>query len=453
MTLSAGQKLGPYEILSPAGAGGMGEVYKAKDTRLDRVVAIKILPSHSADNPDLRQRFEREAKAISSLNHPNICTLYDIGQLDGSDYLVMEFIDGETLASRLQQGPLPVAEVLRFATQIADALDRAHRQGLIHRDLKPGNIMLTKEGAKLLDFGLARLRPAGGVVEGVSGITRTTPLTGEGTILGTLQYMAPEQLEGKEADARSDLFAFGAVLYEMATGKRAFDGKSQASLIAAILREEPRSVSQVSPMSPPMLDRVVKQCLEKDPDHRWQSAGDLKRALQWVAEGGSQAGIPLVVSKRRKTRDWILSAVAACSLLAAGFFAWTNFVTARVPKTAVRTIISSPETASFNLLSYSQFAISPDGRSIAFVALDSGSQNLNLWVRPLNSYVAMKLPGTAGAFHPFWSPDSKYIAYAAGPPRQQGLWVMQLNTRSHSQLIPPAEGANYWQLTFSPDGD
>jgi len=243
MPLAAGTKLGPYEILAPLGAGGMGEVYKARDTRLDRTVAIKVLPEHLSATPDLRARFEREARAVSSLNHPHICTLYDVGHQDGVDYLVMEHIEGETLSTRLEKGPLPTPEVLRCATEIADALDKAHRQGMVHRDLKPGNVMLTKTGAKLLDFGLARAGLPG--APGSGGVlsqtpTMATPLTGAGMIVGTFQYMAPEQLEGREADARSDLWAFGATVYEMATGKKAFEGHSQASLIASILKEQPR---------------------------------------------------------------------------------------------------------------------------------------------------------------------------------------------------------------------
>jgi serine/threonine protein kinase len=289
MPLSAGTKLGPYEILSAIGAGGMGEVYKARDTRLDRIVAIKVLPTHLADRSELRERFEREAKTIASLNHPHICVLYDIGQQDGIDYLVMEYLEGETLAQRLQKGPLPLEQVLQFAIEIADALDKAHRKGITHRDLKPGNVMLTKSGTKLLDFGLAKLKqevaPANVPLSELP--TANDPLTAEGSIVGTMQYMAPEQLEGKEVDARTDIFAFGAVTYEMATGKKCFEGKSQASLIAAILEREPPAMSSLQPMTPPALDRGVKKCLAKDPDERWQSTSDLKTNLEWIVEGES----------------------------------------------------------------------------------------------------------------------------------------------------------------------
>src|SRR6186713_3247969 len=283
MTLNAGTKLGPYEILSPLGAGGMGEVYRARDTRLGREVAIKVLPQHLSSNAEIRARFEREAKTVSSLNHPHICTLFDVGREGETDYLVMELVEGETLAQRLTRGPLPAAEVLKLGEQIADALDRAHRAGVIHRDLKPGNVMLTRSGGKLMDFGLARgvgLAGAPGSGVSITGLTQSPtiaqPLTAEGTIIGTFQYMAPEQLEGKEADTRSDIWALGCVLYEMATGKRAFEGKSQASLIAAILEHEPAPIASLAPMAPPALERLVRAMLAKDPDDRVQTAQDVK---------------------------------------------------------------------------------------------------------------------------------------------------------------------------------
>jgi len=318
MPLAPGTRLGPHEILAPLGAGGMGEVYRARDTRLDRTVALKVLPGHLSGNEELRQRFDREAKAISALSHPHICALYDVGHQDGVDYLVMEFLEGDTLSDRLAKGPLAPEQVLRYGIQVADALDKAHRQGIVHRDLKPGNIMITKSGVKLLDFGLAKFRPAapGGVFSGLSVLPTQTDasLTAQGTILGTFQYMAPEQLEGRDADARSDIFSFGAVLYEMATGKKPFVGKSQASLIAAILDATPPPISTVAPMTPPALDRVVKTCLEKDPDDRFQTAHDVRLQLEWIAEGGSQAGLPTLVVARRKSREraaWIVVAVFA----------------------------------------------------------------------------------------------------------------------------------------------
>src|SRR6202049_1894803 len=292
MAVNPGTRLGSYEVVAQIGAGGMGEVYKARDTRLDRIVAIKVLPAHLADRAELRERFDREAKTIASLNHPHICTLYDIGDQDGTDFLVMEYLEGETLAQRLVKSPLPLDQVLQYAIEISDALDKAHRKGVTHRDLKPGNVMITKSGTKLLDFGLAKLKqeaaPANIPLSELS--TAKDPLTAQGTILGTLQYMAPEQVEGKEVDARTDVFAFGAVVYEMATGKRAFEGKTQASLIAAILEKEPPTMSSLQPMTPPALGRVVKRCLAKDPDDRWQTARDLEVELKWIAESDSHAG-------------------------------------------------------------------------------------------------------------------------------------------------------------------
>jgi serine/threonine protein kinase len=326
MALASGTKLGPYEIQSPLGAGGMGEVYRARDTRLDRIVAIKILPAHLSDNVEAKHRFDREARAISSLNHPNICTLYDVGHQNGIDYLVMELLEGETLADRLAKGPLPLEKVLKYAIEICQGLEQAHKTGVIHRDLKPGNVMLTKTGAKLMDFGLAKASPAG--APPVSSLTMTIPapaaeqpLTARGTLVGTFQYMSPEQLEGKEADARSDIFALGAVLYEMVTGKRAFTGKTQASLVAAILASEPQPISVLQPMSPPALDRVVKVCLAKDPDDRFQSVQDLKLQLKWIAEGGSQAGVPAPVAARRRLSQNLAWSVAG----RAGDSLWLRF--------------------------------------------------------------------------------------------------------------------------------
>src|SRR5580693_3434104 len=311
MAILPGRRLGPYEILSAIGAGGMGEVYKARDTRLDRIVAIKVLPTHLADRAELRERFEREAKTIASLNHPHICVLHDIGQQDGTDYLVMEYLEGETLAQRLLKGPLPLEQVLQYAIEISDALDKAHRKGVTHRDLKPGNIMLTKSGSKLLDFGLAKLREDSAPSTPLSQLpTGKDPITAQGTILGTLQYMAPEQLEGKQADARTDIFAFGLVVYEMATGKKAFEGKSQASVISAIMSSDPQPMSSLQPMTPPALDRVVKRCLAKEPENRWQSANDLANELKWIAEAGSQTATPgaATAERGRMLRRWALVA-------------------------------------------------------------------------------------------------------------------------------------------------
>src|SRR5687768_17301331 len=302
MQVGSGTRLGPYEIVSQLGAGGMGEVWRAKDTRLDRSVAVKILPATLAQNAQFRMRFEREARSISQLNHPHICTIHDVGNENGTDYLVMELLEGESLAERLSRGPLPLAEVLRYGIQIAEALDRAHRAGIVHRDLKPGNVMITKAGAKLLDFGLAK---ASGPEISVDGATEHKPLTAEGTILGTFQYMAPEQLEGLEADARTDIFALGAVLYEMATGVRAFDGKTKTSLIAAIVSSEPPPMSRVQPITPAALEHVVAKCLEKDPDQRWQSAHDIAQELQWISQASGQMAAVGAVRKRSRALTWI----------------------------------------------------------------------------------------------------------------------------------------------------
>ena len=324
MMLTPGLRLGPYEILGPLGAGGMGEVYKARDARLGREVAIKVLPAHLSANPEIRARFEREARAISQLNHPHICSLHDIGLQDDIDYLVMEYLEGETLAVRLAKGPLPVAEVLRHGIEIANALDCAHKSGIVHRDLKPGNIMLTKGGAKLMDFGLARPTRLSSVTGAVSGSpTGSCPITAEGTIVGTFQYMAPEQLEGKEADARADLWALGCVLYEMATGKRAFEGTSQASLIAAILKDHPRPISELQPLSPPALERIVKRCLEKDTDERFQSAGDLAFDFEGMTEAAPSPIVGgLAPAGRRPSATAIIGICIASALLASGLFEW-----------------------------------------------------------------------------------------------------------------------------------
>src|SRR6202022_2757883 len=321
MPILSGRRLGPYEILSAIGAGGMGEVYRARDTRLNRIVAIKVLPTHLADRSELRERFEREARTIASLNHPHICTLFDIGCQDGIDYLVMEYLEGETLAHRLLKGPLPLEQVLQYAIEISDALDKAHRQGVTHRDLKPGNIMLTKTGTKLLDFGLAKLKqevaPANVQLSQLP--TANDPLTAHGAIVGTLQYMAPEQLEGKEVDARTDIFAFGAVVYEMATRKKAFEGKTQASLIGAILKDDPPPISSLQPMTPPALDRIVKKCLAKEPDERWHAAKDLCDELKWIAEAGSQVTLaPTAAIKGVRAHGWrgLILSVGAFLLVA-----------------------------------------------------------------------------------------------------------------------------------------
>jgi len=417
MTLAQGTRLGPYEILASVGAGGMGEVYKARDTRLDRTVAVKVLPSHLSDNPEVRQRFDREARTISSLSHPHICALHDVGHQDGIDYLVMEFLEGETLTDRLARGALPAEQVLRYGIEIADALDKAHRQGIVHRDLKPGNIMLTKSGVKLVDFGLAKLAAVSPASSSVS-ILQTQAglnLTQEGTILGTFQYMAPEQLEGKEADGRSDIFAFGAVLYEMATGQKAFAGKSQASLIASILSAEPPPISTVSPMTPPALDRVVKTCLAKDPDDRWQTAHDVMLQLKWIAEGGSLAGVPAPLVARRKSRERLAWGVAAVLALVTAALAAALLARPRAVPRLVRSSLLSPEKTTYHFVSDGAGppALSPDGLQIAFTARDSSGKT-SIWVRSLDSPAARELTGTESAMYPFWSPDGRHLGFFAG---------------------------------------
>jgi serine/threonine protein kinase/Tol biopolymer transport system component len=406
MPLSVGMRLGPYEIISSIGAGGMCEVYRARDTRLDRTVAIKVLLEHRSNSPQVRERFEREARAISSLSHPHICALYDIGQQDAVDYLVMEYLEGETLAHRLKKGPVPIHQVLRYAIEIADALETAHRHGVIHRDLKPGNVMLTKSGAKLLDFGLAKVRSAETVTGVTSLATQTATLTSEGTILGTLQYMAPEQLEGKEADARTDIFALGAVIYEMVTGRKAFEGKSHASLIAAILEREPTPIATLQNMAPAALDHVVRTSMAKDPGARWQAAHDVLVELKWILESGSQAGIPKPLVARRKSTELLLSGLLAVVSITLVVLALVHFREQPPPQELARVSVLLPEKARALSL-----AVSPDGREIAVVLVREGKQQI--WVRALDALEPTVLAGTDGAVDPFWSPDNRSIAFFA----------------------------------------
>jgi len=408
MALTNGAKLGPYEIASPLGAGGMGEVYRARDTRLDRTVAIKILPAEFSADPERRKRLAREARAISSLSHPNICTLYDIGHQDGTDYLVMEYLGGETLAQRLEKGPLPTEQILQIAMEIASALEKAHRQGIVHRDLKPNNIMLTKAGAKLLDFGLAKpgAAPAASLTDMA---TRSQPLTAEGTLVGTVQYMAPEQVEGRDADARSDIFSFGAVLYEMATQRRAFDGRSQASVIAAILERDPPLISSLQPMTPPALDRVVKICLAKDPDERWQSAHDVKLELKWLEERAEQSATPSTMASKARMREKLAWGIALVLFVAALLLAVVHFRSGASTAQAVRASLLPPSGSSF--VSYN-FAVSPDGNRLAFVAVGAEGKT-TLWVRSLSKSSAQSFSGTEGAMYPFWSPDNQRVGFFA----------------------------------------
>jgi Tol biopolymer transport system component/tRNA A-37 threonylcarbamoyl transferase component Bud32 len=417
-------RMGPYEIVAPLGAGGMGEVYRARDTRLDRTVAIKVLPEHAATRPEVRERFEREARAVSALNHPHICALYDIGRQDGVDFLVMEYLEGETLAQRLERGPLAMEQALRYAIQIADALDRAHRHGVIHRDLKPGNIMLVKDGAKLLDFGLAKLH-ASTVAAGEE--TRTLALTTEGTVLGTFQYMSPEQLEGKEADARSDIFSFGAVLYEMITGRKAFEGKSRASITAAIMEREPPPISQVRPVTAPMLERLIKTCLAKDPDQRRQTAYDVLLDLKWISEQCTQAAeaVSATRPRRRERIAWIAAGVMALLCLAGA--AAILLRPSAMPPRVIRSSIRVPAGAWLggSWWWYPTVALSPDGSQIAYVATRAGLSQL--YLRAAGEWNARPIPGTEDARTPFFSPDGQWlgllvkkkilkIPVAGGPP-------------------------------------
>jgi len=416
MSLREGAELGPYEILSPLGAGGMGEVYKARDRRLDRTVAIKVLPEHVAADTDLRLRFEREARVISSLSHPHICTLFDIGQQDDVDFLVMEYLEGETLAERLGKGPLPADQVLRYATEIAGALHKAHRQGLVHRDLKPGNVMLTQAGTKLLDFGLAKRQAPTGEPGGFSAqTTQSECLTAEGTILGTLQYMAPEQLEGREADQRTDIFAFGALVHEMATGERAFKGPSRATLIGAILKDDPPAISSLQPLTPPALDHVIATCLEKEPDDRWQSAADLGHELAWISEssrGQDGFSVPSSASTARSshTRKVAMAAIlAVAAALVSAVTVWN--LKPRAPQPLARFAIPLPFAEPLQISGANpDVTFSPDGRHIVYMTgvLDREGQ---ISVRAVDSLETRVLRSGHALYGPFVSADNAWVAF------------------------------------------
>jgi serine/threonine protein kinase/WD40 repeat protein len=410
MGISTGTRLGPYEIIAPLGAGGMGEVYRARDTRLERTVAIKVLNPTLVASPNLKTRFEREAKTISQLNHPNICTLYDVGHEDGTDYLVMEFLHGESLAERIKRGPLPLKELVSIGCDIAEALERAHRAGIVHRDLKPGNVMLTKTGAKLLDFGLAKPSSMGMAAASVSApllsaltidspTPQQSPLTQQGTLVGTVQYMSPEQIQGLEADTRSDIFALGAMFYEMATGKRPFVGKSQIKVASAILEDEPQPVSAVLKTSPPALDRLVRTCLAKNPDERFQSALDVRLELKWLSTE-QPSGVP---TEARFSR-WITYVAFAALTVIAAFLLWIR--SSQPPQRAMYFTAALPSSAR-------SMAIAPDGQTVALVSYREDTHRVGLFLYEIGANEAKPLAGTDGATFPFWAPDGRAIGFFA----------------------------------------
>jgi eukaryotic-like serine/threonine-protein kinase len=415
MTLAPGSKLGPYEILAPIGAGGMGEVYKARDTRLDRTIAIKVLSQKLSSSSDAKLRFEREAKTIAAFNHPHICTLHDIGSNEGADFLVMEFLEGQTLAQRLEKGALHLDEALRYAIEIADALEKAHGQRIFHRDLKPANIMITKSGAKLLDFGLAKLKGGNEPVERGNlseSSTKTYGLTAEGTIFGTLQYMAPEQLEGQEADARADIFSFGATLYEMLSGKKAFEGASQAGLIAAVLKAEPIPLLSLQPTTPPVLAHLIHGCMAKNRSDRWQTAHDVAKQLEWISASRTDAA-PIAGSKAGSCKKiWIvLAALPVLAIVVALMYIFR----AAPQNLPMRFTVTLPGNVTFSAGEYPlrSAVISPDGRHLVFAGVDQSIGRARLYVRPIDSIEAVPLQGTEEGFDPFWSPDNRSIGFFA----------------------------------------
>ena len=453
--LSPGTRLGPYEITAAIGAGGMGEVYKGIDTRLNRPVAIKVISGLLNNEPDLRQRFDREARTISQLNHPHICGLYDVGEapLAGSAdpirFLVLEFLEGETLAERLRRGPLPLEQALKYAAQICDALDKAHRAGIIHRDLKPGNVMLTKAGAKLLDFGLAKAAPAVSGAHSRDHLTMTTPLTAQGTILGTFQFMAPEQIEGADADVRSDIWSFGCVLYEMVTGRAPFTGKTTASLFGSILKDEPPPVSQVQPSAPPALDQIVQACLAKDPEERIQTAHDVALQLKWLTGATSRAPaqVPATPGRARRMHPRVYAGVAAALLLVGAAAFYVGRTQRRDPLAPPITFtILPPVDATF----YSQTGaapwpmLSPDGRQLAFVGIRDGLRQL--WIRRLDNLTPKLIAGTVNVQVPFWSPDGRAIGFFA----DRKLRTVDLATGGIRNLWDV--GIGFSQGSWSPDG-
>ncbi|MBV8544201.1 MAG: serine/threonine-protein kinase, partial [Acidobacteria bacterium] len=413
MNLESGRRLGPYEIVTLLGAGGMGEVYRARDTRLDRVVAIKVLPAHLTANEASRARFEREARAISALSHPNICALYDVGRDGDTEYLVMEYLEGQTLADKLARGPLPRSQFLKLAAQIAEALQHAHRAGIVHRDLKPGNIMITNSGAKLLDFGLAKFAdPASQPLDQDETATRREPLTAEGMVVGTYQYMSPEQIEGRPLDHRTDIFSLGVILYEMVTGKRPFVGSSRATLIASILSSDPVSIRSLQPDSPPDLERIILTALQKNPEERWQTAQDVALQLRWSGESSQTAVDRAESTPARRTSTLLLPLLLLAAAALATFAAMRWFATPRsAPLTASLHLWLPPAMHPMRFYESNNFALSPDGRMLCFHAASGGTSAL--FLRSLDSFAIRKIEGTEGSSGAFWSSDGAWIAFSA----------------------------------------
>ncbi len=451
MSLVPGVRLGHYEVLASLGAGGMGEVYRARDTRLGRDVAIKLLPPRVAHEPERRARFEREAKTISSLNHPHICTLYDVGEEAGAHFLVMELLEGESLADRLQRGALPLEQVVKCGAQIADALDCAHRQGIVHRDLKPGNVVLTKTGAKLLDFGLARSSGEGSLAAGPEEeATEAKPLTAAGTVLGTYQYMAPEQLAGAEASPRTDIFALGAVLYEMATGKRAFEGKSKTNLVAAILSGQPAPISAVGVVVPPALEHVVRKCLEKEPDDRWQNAKDVASELRWIGDlEASSAAASLGALPHKQWSRWPIALSATLAVAALAFWLGRQTVredaTPKAPVPVTRTVIELPTEAPLAVgaaatgFDSTLVALSPDGQWLVYVGRAEGVTRL--YRRAVDRFdPPQPIAGTEGAIHAFFSPDSRHLGFLTDD-RVKRVSIQGDDLRALCSALSPVQGS------------
>jgi len=442
MPLASGTRLGPYEILAPIGAGGMGHVYKARDTRLDRIVAIKVLPTDKIADPERKQRFRQEAKAASSLNHPNIITIYDIGSEDGIDYLAMEFVAGKTLDQLTPRNGMRIGELLGYAAQVADALAKAHQAGIVHRDLKPTNVMVSSEGlVKVLDFGLAKLtQPSSGADDA----TKTmAALTSDGAILGTTCYMSPEQAEAKPVDSRSDVFSFGTMLYEMTTGQRPFQGQSQVAVLSAILREEPKSVGEIRPEIPNELTRVIARCLRKDPSRRFQHMDDLKVALEELKEE-SDSGILSSSSVRvamapaaPSNRRWVWIGAGAALLIGVAIASWRLKTTAAVPEAPLQPI---PLTSYRGSESHPSF--SPDGNQVAFTWNGEKEGIFDIYVKLIGPGAPLRLTsGSEDSESPMWSPDGRSIAFTRGNSDQKFSVV----------IVPALGGPNgEWAITRAP---